>query len=439
MLRLVSPPRFVLTVLLGMLQAKIWSINFRLLLAPSGLSASWVNHVQPVSIDDSQTILSIVQENVGAVVTFAALIMWLFTACFLCGGNRTVSRLLLVAGATTVIAYLPASNIFVYVGFTIAERILFLPSIGICVLLGTIFATVRKSLAQRQRPLSVVWIALGLCLVTLWGVQTRDRNEDWFSGTTLWRANILTQPQNPESYYALGEEAMYAHRAMRTAPDMDRAALDEILESAINNFQLAVSMEPKWALAHNSLGTALEKKHGYAAGLTSFDTAIALNPRYQAAYYNKGSALTKLGRYQEAIVPLETAANLPVGYDRVDYVPNIFMHLALAHKGDGRFLEAESNFKKAIELNPRNDKAYSNYANMLGSEGRMDEAIVAFRNALSIAPNNPTTLKNYGTLLYRAHRKDEVCVCACACVPSIAFNWKFATHFLAENYWHWQR
>ena len=86
----------------------------------------------------------------------------------------------------------------------------------------------------------------------------------------------------------------------------------------------------------------------------------------------------------------------------------IFMHLALAHKGDGRFLEAEANFKKAIELNPRNDKVHSNYANMLGAEGRMDEAIAAFDKALSIAPRNPTTTKNYGTLLYRAHRKEEV-------------------------------
>lgn len=86
----------------------------------------------------------------------------------------------------------------------------------------------------------------------------------------------------------------------------------------------------------------------------------------------------------------------------------IFMHLALAHKGDGRFLEAEANFKKAIELNPRNDKVHSNYANMLGAEGRMDEAIAAFDKALAIAPRNPTTTKNYGTLLYRAHRKEEV-------------------------------
>ncbi len=29
-------------------------------------------------------------------------------------------------------------------------------------------------------------------------------------------------------------------------------------------------------------------------------------------------------------------------------------------------MEAEVNFKKAIQLNPQNDKAHANYANMLG-------------------------------------------------------------------------
>ena len=58
-------------------------------------------------------------------------------------------------------------------------------------------------------------------------------------------------------------------------------------------------------------------------------------------------------------------------------------------------------------MDPLNDKAHSNYANMLGADGRMDEALEAYNAALRVAPRNPTTIKNYGTLLYRAHRKEE--------------------------------
>eukprot|EP00750_Incisomonas_marina_P021773 INCI4675.1.p1 GENE.INCI4675.1~~INCI4675.1.p1 ORF type:complete len:844 (+),score=121.07 INCI4675.1:171-2702(+) len=386
--------------------AKIWSINFGLLLAPHNLSASWINYVRPVELDQGDVLFTL-QENIGAIATALALGVWLVVAIF--AKHRSSSQLLLLAGALTVVTYLPASNLFVHVGFTIAERVLFLPSLGICLLLATISAVgLRWFLRKEQYFANVLWVLPWMVLLFWWVTQTADRNNDWKDGTSLWLANIATQPQNPESFYALGEESMAQHRVLRATPGIDPQLVQQCLQSAIEYYQQAVAIQPTWAMAQNSLGTALEKLYGFQAGLQAFDRAIALNPRYQAAYYNKGSALTKLGRFGEAIVALETAANLPLGYDRVDYVPMIFMHLALAHKGDGRFLEAEANFKKAIELNPRNDKVHSNYANMLGAEGRMDEAIAAFDKALSIAPRNPTTTKNYGTLLYRAHRKEEV-------------------------------
>ena len=37
-----------------------------------------------------------------------------------------------------VISFLPASNLFFYVGFVIAERVLFLPSMGFCIFLAAV-------------------------------------------------------------------------------------------------------------------------------------------------------------------------------------------------------------------------------------------------------------------------------------------------------------
>lgn len=53
---------------------------------------------------------------------------------------RTVSgsqrRFLVVASAAAVLPFLPASNLLFPVGFVIAERVLYLPSIGWCLLVG---------------------------------------------------------------------------------------------------------------------------------------------------------------------------------------------------------------------------------------------------------------------------------------------------------------
>ena len=49
----------------------------------------------------------------------------------------------------------------------------------------------------------------------------------------------MTQPQNPESFYALGEEAMYAHRARR-ANHGDPQELQSLLLQAIQNYEKVV-------------------------------------------------------------------------------------------------------------------------------------------------------------------------------------------------------
>ena len=61
--------------------------------------------------------------NLDFIVLVVALATWLVVGSVFSGKHsRTAPRLFLLAGAITVVAYLPASNLVVYVGFTIAER-----------------------------------------------------------------------------------------------------------------------------------------------------------------------------------------------------------------------------------------------------------------------------------------------------------------------------
>ena len=46
--------------------------------------------------------------------------------------------------AMTVITFLPASNVFLHVGFVIAERVLYLPSTGYCLLVALGIVTLIK-------------------------------------------------------------------------------------------------------------------------------------------------------------------------------------------------------------------------------------------------------------------------------------------------------
>jgi hypothetical protein len=51
-----------------------------------------------------------------------------------------LSATLLFAIGVSVITFLPASNLFFTVGFVVAERVLYLPSLGFCLIVGTLLA-----------------------------------------------------------------------------------------------------------------------------------------------------------------------------------------------------------------------------------------------------------------------------------------------------------
>lgn len=55
-----------------------------------------------------------------------------------------------MALAFTIIPFLPAMNIFFRVGFVVAERVLYLPSIGFCILIVTGVSNLCQNKERRE-------------------------------------------------------------------------------------------------------------------------------------------------------------------------------------------------------------------------------------------------------------------------------------------------
>ena len=62
----------------------------------------------------------------------------------------------------------------------------------------------------------------------------------------------------------------------------------------------------------------------------------------------------------------------------------------------GNFLDAEFNFKKAIELKVDDQNANNNLGIVLKEQGKIDEAILVFERALEINSQFPEALNNLG-------------------------------------------
>jgi protein O-mannosyl-transferase len=101
------------------------------------------------------------------------------------------------------VALLPVLNI-VRIGVEMAERLLYLPSVGFCLIVGAAVAAGLERLQPRspQRVLAFgVMGAVGLLLAA----KTWTRNADWQNNYTFWRAEVRRTPQDPipNNYLAL--------------------------------------------------------------------------------------------------------------------------------------------------------------------------------------------------------------------------------------------
>lgn len=102
-------------------------------------------------------------------------------------------HIIIISLALLVFPFVPALNLFFYVGFVIAERVLYIPSMGYCLLLAhgacTLLRT-RCDLAMARKAL----VGAFVCLILLYSARTVLRNHDWQSEENLYKSGIEVNP-----------------------------------------------------------------------------------------------------------------------------------------------------------------------------------------------------------------------------------------------------
>lgn len=90
----------------------------------------------------------------------------------------------LIALTILMFSFLPASNLFFYVGFVVAERILYIPSVGFCLLIAIGADIIWRACNEDQQRL---FTGLLVCVFILSVARTVQRNWDWQNEETLYR------------------------------------------------------------------------------------------------------------------------------------------------------------------------------------------------------------------------------------------------------------
>jgi tetratricopeptide (TPR) repeat protein len=133
--------------------------------------------------------------------------------------------------------------------------------------------------------------------------------------------------------------------------------------------------------------------------------ALMLNRSHIGAHFNLGKALSKMGRFADAV----TVFRVAIEFDPTDAEAHYQLGVAL-HDMERPF-DASQAYRQALVLKPDFTLALTNLGGALGEQERHEEAVVVSRRALAVDPGQSRAHSNLGASLHELHRIDDAIVC----------------------------
>ncbi|XP_053391132.1 protein O-mannosyl-transferase TMTC4-like [Mercenaria mercenaria] len=395
------------TVIRGLNYNYLYSINAWLLLNPWWLCFDWSMGCIPV-------IENFYDGRILAVVTVWTILGTLLWTC-LKGPITQDQRTLTMALALIIVPFLPASNLFFRVGFVIAERILYLSSIGFCMLVVLGVRHICVTFPKYSK-----YMLLGtLLLLSVYTVRCIQRSSQWRNEMELFSSGPQVCPGNAKVHYNIGklhadngntEYAITKYRqAITLNPEYDQAMnnLGNILKDKDELFEAeqllerAVSIRKEFAAAWMNLGIvkASLKKHEEAE--KCYVTAITHRRKYPDCYYNLGNLYLEVKQYDRAVEAWTNATNLKPTHSQA------WINMAVVYDNIERFEESIAVTMKALRHLPEEPQLYFNLGNVYGKKAKFEESEKYFQRAIKLSPNNAKFVANMAVLYHRWEKYDK--------------------------------
>lgn len=107
--------------------------------------------------------------------------------------NKSSLDCIIFSLAIIIVPFIPATNLFFYVGFVIAERVLYIPSMGFCMLVAK-GAEKLYFHYHSSRTCRIAIVVNVICILVSFTARTFLRNQDWLTEEYLYRSGIDINP-----------------------------------------------------------------------------------------------------------------------------------------------------------------------------------------------------------------------------------------------------
>jgi len=162
----------------------------------------------------------------------------------------------------------------VKVSWLVAERYVFLGSLGFCLFLVLFF----QSLGKKWKVLSLI---LFITIVGLYSVRTFLRNVDWQTNHNLWVNTCQVSPNSHNAWNNIGDD----YDKLAQLETTDEGKINQYLNS-IKGFTQSVTVKQNYADAYHNRANIFYKIGRYDLAKDSYETALSYGPNLYQSYYS---------------------------------------------------------------------------------------------------------------------------------------------------------
>ena len=241
-----------------------------------------------------------------------------------------------------------------------SDRYMYLPAIGLFVMA----AWAVERWARRRPAWTRAIVALAIIDVVIAAGLTSRQVAHWKNDVTLWEHAVAVTRDNYRAQTNFGF-------ALASAGMQPRA---------LDAYQEAIRLNPRYPNAHNYLGLLLADLGDHDRAASEYQAALALAPGFVEAHNNLGLTRAAQNRIPAAIAAFEQARRLNPSFAEAR------SNLGIAYAQQGEIDRAIVEFEEAVRLKPASPESRMNLATALAEAGRTSDAIAALRATLRLAP-----------------------------------------------------
>ena len=272
------------------------------------------------------------------------------------------------------VTLLPVLNI-IPIENIMAERYLYIPLVGFCILGGQLLSLIPGSGLKSDPLTSCIFPFIIGIILTGFCWQTCNRAKIWFDELSLWSTTVVDSPQSSRAHNNLG--VLYKKMGF--------------IDAAMKEYNTAIQIRPDYSEAHGNIANVYMNK-----GLSILDKRVLSKTidNLAKAYADEGHLKNAIAEYKKSIEisPFNETAhfNLGVTYGKM-----------------GLTNDAEIEYKNVIQLNNNNPHAHNNLGNIYEDRDLLDNAMTEYKLSASIDPESAITHNNMGNVYVKKGLFDE--------------------------------